>query len=86
MNSIKKMFGIENKQENMLSMDDQGLVDEIRNVRDKMTHADVWFQMEEDSDLIEACIYRQRELKARYSYLIRQVKDNKITMSPVSKF
>ena len=86
MNSIKKMFGIEDRQENTLSVNDQGLIDELKHVRDRMTHADVWFQMEEDSDLIEACIYRQRELKARYRYLIRQVKNNKITMSPVSKY
>lgn len=37
------------------------------------------FEMESDSDLIDACIYEMEALRARYRYLLRQAKLEGVT-------
>jgi hypothetical protein len=46
----------------------------IRDVCMKMENVNVRFEMEKDSDLIEACIYEMESLRARYRYLLRVAK------------
>ena len=58
------------------------LLKEIREVCRQMSSTNTWFQMEEDEDLIEACIYQMEVLNARYRYLIRKARSENITLSP----
>lgn len=46
----------------------------IRDVCMKLENVNVRFEMERDSDLIEACIYEMESLRARYRYLLRLAK------------
>lgn len=39
------------------------------------------FEMESDSDLIDACIYEMEALRARYRFLLRQAKQEGLTAS-----
>lgn len=55
------------------------LIDEIKDVCMELEETNMWFQMEKDSDLIEACIHRREFLYARYRYLINQIKLDKIS-------
>ena len=82
MDSIRRVFGLSGQKEQKIDVKNQGLTSELREVMDRMSYADIWFQMEEDQDLIEACIYQQGELRARYRYLMRQAKKNQVTISP----
>lgn len=76
-NVIKR---IRNAQEQELkSMQDNELINEIRDVRKQMRCIDMWFQMENDYDLIEACIYQKEVLMAKYRYLMKKARMNNIT-------
>ena len=44
-----------------------------------MKCTDMWFEMEDDEDLIDASIYQRESLNARYRYLLRKAKENHIT-------
>ena len=46
----------------------------IRDVCIRLQNANTRFEMERDSDLIEACIYEIESLRARYRYLLRIAK------------
>ncbi len=46
----------------------------IREVCLRLENANNRFEMEKDSDLIEACIYEIESLRARYRYLLRMAK------------
>ncbi len=46
----------------------------IREVCRQLENVRARFEMENDSDLIEACIYEMESLRARYRYLLRQAK------------
>lgn len=50
------------------------LLREIKLVKAQLQNAYTRFQMESDSDLIEAAIYEIEALKARYRYLIKSTK------------
>lgn len=71
-----KILGIEfrNSQEILLK--------EIREVSQQMVSTNTWFQMEDDSDLIDACIYQMEVLNAKYRYLIRKARKENISLSP----
>lgn len=47
------------------------LLTAIRDTCRRMDNAKLRFEMESDSDLIEACIYEMESLRARYRYLLR---------------
>ena len=46
------------------------LLEEIREVARLMACNDLWFELECNEDLIEACIYQREALQARYRYLL----------------
>lgn len=56
------------------------LLQEIKLVKAQLQNAYTRFQMESDSDLVEAAIYEIEALKARYRYLIKSAKvvENKL--------
>ena len=51
----------------------------IREVCARLNNANTRFEMERDSDLIEACIYEMESLRARYRYLLRVAKNQGLT-------
>ena len=57
------------------------LIKEIREVCQQMSCTNMWFQMEDDEDLIEACIYQMEVLNAKYRYLIRKARSEHISLS-----
>ena len=58
--------------------------DEIRLITAQLACLDTWFQIEEDSDLVEACIYQRESLNARYRYLVRKAKETNISLSSLT--
>lgn len=60
----------------------------IREVCRQLDHVNARFEMESDSDLIEACIFEMESLRARYRYLLRIAKDLELTsngMTPLEQ-
>lgn len=76
MNFIKKM---DIHKENSISSQKEDIIKEIRNVCEEMDKTNMWFQMEKNSDLIDACIHKREMLLARYKYLISKIKFDKIS-------
>lgn len=50
------------------------LLEDIREVQRQLALSDARFDMQCDRDLIDACIYEQEALRARYRYLLGQVR------------
>ena len=48
--------------------------EEIRQIAEAIEASDAGFNEVEDSDLLEAIIYERSSLRARYSYLIKELK------------
>lgn len=61
------------------------LIKEIQDVCRQMASTNTWFQMEDDVDLIDACIYQREVLNARYRYLIRKARNENISMALFSQ-
>lgn len=60
----------------------QELIEQIKDVCRQISCTESWFQSENDSDLIEACIHQREGLYARYRYLMRKAKNNNIYAPP----
>ena len=60
------------------SVDDK-LIEEIKDICNEMDKTNLWFQMENNEDLIDACIHQREVLNARYRYLISKIKFDKIS-------
>ena len=58
------------------------LKDDLKVISSQIAYNDMWFEMEDDSDLMEACIYQRESLQARYRYLLRKAKESKSFFSP----
>ncbi len=56
------------------SVNQEKLLSEIKDVSRLLAYNECWFQLECDSDLIDACIYQREELQARYRYLLSRAK------------
>lgn len=54
------------------------LINEIREVQARIDNAYTRFEYENDSDLIDACVYELESLSARYRYLLRCAKEQEI--------
>ncbi len=65
--------------ENPDSLNQEKLIEEIKNICREMDKTNLWFQMEENSDLIDACIHQREVLNARYRYLMNKIKFDKIS-------
>lgn len=76
MNAIKGILKgkINNEQKNILNTKKIRFLNEIKEICAQIKCNEMWFEMEEDDDLIEASIYQREALKARYRYLLRQAK------------
>ena len=52
----------------------ENLVTSIKEVKEKLAIVSEHYNIAEDNDLVEALIYEEKSLKARYDYLIKQCK------------
>jgi len=59
-----------------------GLIEEIREVEERLAFTEKWFSLESDQDLIDACIYERESLYARYRYLIGLARKNGVSHRP----
>ncbi len=51
------------------------ILEEIRLVKIQLQNVSVRFELESDSDLVEATIYEMESLKAKYRYLMKLAKE-----------
>lgn len=58
------------------------LIEDIKAVLELMDYAERRFNLEQDEDLLEACIYENKALTARYRYLIKMAKRKGISYDP----
>lgn len=65
--------------ENEVCSENELIRKEIRNVCLELQKTENWFQMEIDSNLIEACIHQREVLNARYKYLMNKLKPMEIS-------
>jgi len=74
-NLIKKL-GMHRKNKLKTQNDniDQKIAEEIKDICLEMEKTNIWFQMEVDENLIEACIHQREMLNARYRYLMSKIK------------
>ena len=68
---------IKNKQKSGEEYNDN-LIIELRKINNEIERAYDCFQTLTDSDLLDASIYRIKELKSRYSYLLKIARENNI--------
>ena len=82
MNAIKEIFkGKSSNEKNILKNTKKlRFLNEIREICAQIKCTDMWFEMEDDDDLIEASIYQREALNARYRYLLRQAKKNNVSV------
>lgn len=82
MNAIKEIFkGKSSNEKNILKNTKKlRFLNEIREICAQIKCTDMWFEMEDDDDLIEASIYQREALNARYRYLLRQAKKNDVSI------
>ena len=81
MNAIKDIFVGKSNQEAILNAKRIRFLNELREICAQIKCTDMWFEMEEDEDLIDASIYQREALNARYRYLLRQAKENNISVA-----
>ena len=55
---------------------------EIAAIRRKIELLEDSLELQVDEDLIEACIYESRALRARYRYLLRMAREQNVHISP----
>lgn len=81
MNNIKEVIKGYNSDRIHL-LNSEKLKDDLKFVSNQIAYNDMWFEMEDDTDLMEACIYQRESLQARYRYLLRKAKESKSYLSP----
>ena len=64
-----------------INPDAQKIKDEINKICTELEKTNMWFQMEIESDLIEACILQREVLNARYRHLISKMKLLELSLS-----
>ena len=83
MNNIKEIIkGYTQNNIHLLNKNNEKLKNDLKLVSNQMAYNDMWFEMEDDSDLMEACIYQRESLQAQYRYLLRKAKESKTFLSP----
>lgn len=58
------------------------LLREIREVSRQISCNNAWFEIECNGDLIEACIYQDQALRARYRYLLGIARQQGVSAPP----
>ena len=82
MNAIKDIFvGQNSHQEAILNAKKRRFLRELKEICSQIKCTDMWFEMEEDEDLIDASIYQRESLNARYRYLLKKAKEHNISVA-----
>lgn len=77
MNDIKNIFSAKVFAKNSEPKKSQSFYkDEIKSISAQLACLDTWFQIEDDSDLVDACIYQRESLIAKYRYFLKKSKEN----------
>lgn len=63
--------------------DGSDLLSEIRSTVRLIRYTYLWFNAECDPDLIDACVYQLESLEARYRYLMRTARDQRLPVSDI---
>lgn len=63
--------------------EEEQLIEDIRTVAQQLELVKTRFEFESDEDLVEACIYEIQALTARYRYLIRTAKEQKMKSTDI---
>ena len=74
MESVLRLFQRTNCAVEKSDADKQKLLLEIKEISRLLVYNEYWFQLESNTDLIDACIYQREELQARYRYLLSEAK------------
>ncbi len=54
------------------------IIKRLKQISEDIEKINLWFQMENDDNLIDACIYQREVLNAQYNYLINKIRTKKI--------
>lgn len=81
MESVLKLFQRTDCAAKSAFVNNQKLINEIKEVSRLLAYNECWFQYESDSDLIDACIFQRAELNSRYRYLLNAAKRNGVNCS-----
>jgi len=65
----------------MKTLQHNKLQDELTEISQQLQEQDKLFDLVDDEDLIEAIIYEQKSLRSRYTYLIKQAKEQSLHLS-----
>lgn len=57
------------------------ILKEMRSVAADIACANAWFEFEEDTDMLESCIYYIESLNARYRCLLKRAKTYNVNVS-----
>ena len=84
MQSLRE-FQVLKKQKQEKGREQERLLQEYRDTLFQLRQVRAAFQQVKDPDLINACVYEMNALQQRYSYLLQQIKENRITALRVLK-
>lgn len=73
--NIRKLFDREPSEEQFFELE---IISEIRKTNAELEEAYRNFQLQTNEDLLEASIYRIKELRSRHNYLIKLARENKV--------
>ena len=59
--------------------------DELAELSQQIQEQEKLFDLVDDEDLIEAIIYEQKSLRSRYTYLIKQAKEQSLHLSFIER-
>ncbi|MCH5201173.1 MAG: DUF2508 family protein [Oscillospiraceae bacterium] len=63
---------------NMEATENSGLIEELERIADQVKANEQLFNMMTDDEMIEAAIFEQRSLQARYAYLLKIAREKGI--------
>ncbi len=76
---MRKLFKKSEKLSNKANTEyNNKLINEIHDVCRQIAQTELWFQMECDNDLIEACIHQREVLQSKYRYLVSKARENNV--------
>lgn len=79
MQSMRSIFSAREDSNTIENFNRDLFFKEINDVCSQIACTEMWFEMEEDPDLIDSIIYQRESLIARYRYLLKKAKRYNVT-------
>lgn len=79
MQSMRSIFSAREDSNTIENLNKDLFFKEINDVCSQIACTEMWFEMEEDPDLIDSIIYQRESLIARYRYLLKKAKRYNVT-------